>query len=57
MILLGDIGNTETKICIVNYKGKILKRFSLITKEINQKNIKKIFNKNIINFNKINKKN
>ena len=55
MILLGDIGNTETKICIVNFKGKILKRFNLITKEINQKNIKKIFNKNKINFNKINK--
>jgi len=55
MILLGDIGNTETKICIVNFNGKILKRFSLITKEINQKNIKKIFNKNKINFNKINK--
>ena len=30
MILLGDIGNTETKICIVNFKGKILKRFNLI---------------------------
>jgi len=55
MILLGDIGNTETKICIVNFKGKILKRFNLITKEINQKNINKIFNKNKINFNKINK--
>ena len=55
MILLGDIGNTETKICIVNFNGKILKRFRLITKDINQKNIKKIFNKNKIDFNKINK--
>ena len=55
MILLGDIGNTETKICIVNFNGKILKRFRLITKDINQKNIKKIFNKYKINFNKINK--
>ena len=55
MILLGDIGNTETKICIVNFNGKISKRFNLITKEINQKNIFKIFNNNKVNFNRIKK--
>ena len=55
MILLGDIGNTETKICIVNSNGKILKRFNLITKEINQKNIFKIFNKKKVNFSRIKK--
>ncbi len=55
MILLGDIGNTETKICVVNFSGKILKRFNLTTKEINQKNIVKSFNKNQIKFDKITK--
>ena len=55
MILLGDIGNTETKICVANFNGKILKRFNLTTKEINQKNIVKSFNKNQIKFDKITK--
>ena len=55
MILLGDIGNTETKICVVGFGGKILKRFNLNTKEINQKNIVKSFNKNQIKFDKITK--
>jgi len=55
MILLGDIGNTETKICVSNFSGKILKRFNLTTKEINQKNIVKSFNKNQIKFDKITK--
>ena len=55
MILLGDIGNTETKICVTNLSGKILKRFNLTTKEINQKNIVKSFNKNQIKFDKITK--
>ena len=35
--------------------GKILKRFNLTTKEINQKNIVKSFNKNQIKFDKITK--
>jgi len=55
MILLGDIGNTETKICVANFSGKILKRFNLSTKKINQKNIVKSFNKNQIKFDKITK--
>ncbi len=55
MILLGDIGNTETKLCVANFSGKILKRFNLATKEINQKNIVKSFNKNQIKFDKITK--
>ena len=35
MIIVGDIGNTETKICLVNSKKKIIKRVTLITKKIN----------------------
>ena len=36
MIIVGDIGNTETKICLVNSKNIIIKRVTLLTKKINQ---------------------
>ena len=36
MIIVGDIGNTETKICLVNSKNIIIKKVTLITtKNIN----------------------
>ncbi|MDA9568967.1 type III pantothenate kinase [Candidatus Pelagibacter sp.] len=35
MIIVGDIGNTETKICLVNSKNIIIKRVTLLTKKIN----------------------
>ena len=35
MIIVGDIGNTETKICLINSKNKIVKRITLKTKKIN----------------------
>ena len=35
MILIGDIGNTDTKICIINSNYKIVKRLFLPTKKIN----------------------
>ena len=35
MIIVGDIGNTETKICLVNSKNIIIKRVILTTKKIN----------------------
>ena len=41
MIIVGDIGNTETKICFVNSKKKIIKRISLNTKKINSTLLKK----------------
>ena len=34
MIIVGDIGNTETKICLVNSKNIIIKRVYLLTKKI-----------------------
>ena len=34
MILIGDIGNTDTKICLINSNYKILKRIILPTKNI-----------------------
>ncbi|MDB4232636.1 type III pantothenate kinase [Candidatus Pelagibacter sp.] len=41
MIIVGDIGNTETKICLVNSKNIIIKRITLITKKINHSLLKK----------------
>ena len=47
MYLLGDIGNSETKLCFVSEKNKIIKKIIFSTKEINQKKLKKNF-KNFI---------
>ena len=41
MIIVGDIGNTETKICLVNSKNKIVKRVNIDTKKINLSILKK----------------
>ena len=37
MNILGDIGNSETKIFLVNSKNKILKNINFPTKKINEK--------------------
>ena len=39
MYILGDIGNSDTKIFLVNEKNRILKRINLITKNINNQNL------------------
>ena len=44
MILIGDIGNTDTKICLLNSKYKIVKRFVLPTKKINKALLKRKLN-------------
>jgi type III pantothenate kinase len=41
MIIVGDIGNTETKICLINSKNKIIKRVILNTKKIDHYLLKK----------------
>ena len=41
MIIVGDIGNTETKICLINSNNKIIKRVHLNTKNINPTLLKK----------------
>ena len=50
MIIVGDIGNSETKICLINSNNKIVKRIILNTKKINsitlKKNLFKFFLKN-----------
>ncbi len=42
MIIIGDIGNTVTKICFVNSKFKIIKRYNFDTKHINNSLLKKL---------------
>ena len=39
MYILGDIGNSDTKIFLVNEKNRILKRVNLITNNINNRNL------------------
>ena len=43
MHILGDIGNTETKIFLVSTKYKIIKKISFSTKDINQTKLDKLF--------------
>ena len=45
MIIVGDIGNTETKICLINSNKKIIRRFNLKTKDINFSLLKKSLKK------------
>ena len=54
MILIGDIGNTDTKICLLNSNYRIIKRLVLPTKKINNSLLRRklnfVFNKkNLIN--------
>ncbi|MDC0031667.1 type III pantothenate kinase [Candidatus Pelagibacter sp.] len=46
MIILGDIGNSETKICLLNTSNKIIKRLIFDTKSVNNFLLKKLFNNN-----------
>jgi len=43
MIIVGDIGNTETKICLINSNKKIIQKINLNTKKITKSLIKKSF--------------
>ena len=52
MIILGDIGNTETKICLVSQNFKIVKRI-IIPSKLEFKDLNKYLN--IIDFKKVNK--
>ena len=55
MYILGDIGNTETKLCLVSKKNKVLKKIIFFSKSINNKQLSNLFKKNKIQFNKIEK--
>ena len=43
MLLVGDIGNTETKICLVGLNKKIIKKINFSSKNISNVKLKKIF--------------
>ncbi len=55
MYILGDIGNTETKLCIVSKNNKIIKKIIFLTKSVNNKQLNSVFKKNKIQLNKIKK--
>jgi type III pantothenate kinase len=55
MYILGDIGNTETKIFLVSRNNKIIKKLTLSTKDINFAKLKKLFINFIVDDKKIRK--
>ena len=55
MYILGDIGNTETKLCIVSKNNKISKKITFLSKSVNNRQLNILFKKNKIQLNKIEK--
>ncbi len=55
MYILGDIGNTETKVCIVSKKNKILKKITFLSKSVNIRQLNSLLKKNKIQLNRIEK--
>ena len=55
MYILGDIGNSETKVYLVNSKEKIIKSITFVTKKINNNVLKSRFNILTKDFSKIEK--
>ncbi len=55
MFILGDIGNTETKLCLVSKKNKIVKKITFSSKSVNNKELNSLLKKHKIQLNKIEK--
>jgi len=55
MNILGDIGNTETKIFLVTSNFKVIKKISFLTKNINLIKLNNIFNNFKVDYKKIKK--
>ena len=55
MYLIGDIGNSEIKICLVTSKKKIIKRINFSSNDISRTNVKKYFKSSYKYFSKIEK--
>ena len=55
MYILGDIGNTETKLWLVSQKNKILKKITFLSNNVNNIQLNNILKKNKIQLNKIEK--
>ena len=45
MIIVGDIGNTETKICLIDKSDKIIKKIIIKTKDINNNSLSMLLTK------------
>ena len=55
MYIFGDIGNTETKICLVSLNNKILKKTTFLSKDINQNKLNKFLSDLKLDYKKIQK--
>lgn len=55
MYILGDVGNTDTKLFLVNSRNKILKKKTFTTKNISLKKLSIIFKYLVVDFNNIEK--
>ena len=55
MYILGDIGNTETKLFLVSKKKRILKKLTFLSKSVNNTKLNNLFKKNKIQLDKIEK--
>ena len=55
MYILGDIGNTETKIFLVSVKNRIIKKLTFSTKNLNQVELNKLFINFKIDYKKLKK--
>ncbi len=56
MYILGDIGNSETKVYLVNTKNKIIKDITFPSKNINDKILNNKFRSLVKDYTKINKR-
>jgi len=45
MIIIGDIGNTETKVCLIDKSNKIIKKIIIKTKDINNNSLSVLLTK------------
>ena len=55
MYILGDIGNTETKIFLVSKNNKIIKKLTLSTKDINYTKLNRLFINLVVDYKKVKK--
>ena len=46
MYILGDIGNTETKLCVVSKNNRIQKKITFSSKSVNNNQLNSLFKKN-----------
>jgi type III pantothenate kinase len=55
MYILGDIGNSDTKLCLVSTRNKIVKKINFPSKNLNDQKLTRYFNSLKPNYKKINK--